>query len=250
MAGTGDIQEILNDAFDPVNKALRFLAPNGSYAALASPPNGPVLSAMIGTDNEGFGAGALASPSLTGNYNTAAGQAALQSNTTGTQNTAAGQSALQSNATGSNNTAAGQNALLSNTTGSNNPAAGFAAGYTATAANATTTAVGQTLIGFQSGQATATQVSYIAALGYQALVTASGGVAIGTDHTGAGAVSVLQDEIALGTALHQVRINNVATGAGTAALGANSPAVTPGAPYTWFKMLSSDGSTVYVPCWK
>lgn len=41
-----------------------------------------------------------------------------------------------------------------------------------------------------------------------------------------------------------------ATGAGAAALGANCPAVTPGAPYTWLKMASSDGSTVYVPAWK
>ncbi len=40
------------------------------------------------------------------------------------------------------------------------------------------------------------------------------------------------------------------TGAGSAALGSNCPAVTPGAPYKWIQMLLSDGSTVYVPCWK
>lgn len=40
------------------------------------------------------------------------------------------------------------------------------------------------------------------------------------------------------------------TGAGTALLGTNSPAVTNTAPYTWFKVLTSDGSTGYIPVWK
>ena len=40
------------------------------------------------------------------------------------------------------------------------------------------------------------------------------------------------------------------TGAGSAALGANSPAGTLTAPYTWLKCQSSDGSTVYIPAWK
>ena len=43
---------------------------------------------------------------------------------------------------------------------------------------------------------------------------------------------------------------NESTGAGSAALGANCPAVTLTAPYKWIKMLTSDGSTVYVPAWK
>ena len=118
------------------------------------------------------------------------------------------------------------------------------------AAYATTTANGQTLIGYQSGQGTPTQANYISTLGYQTLADAAGGVAIGTDHTGAGAHATAQDAIALGTALHQVKISNNATGAGSAALGANCPATTTTAPYTWLKMLSGDGSTVYIPCWK
>lgn len=40
------------------------------------------------------------------------------------------------------------------------------------------------------------------------------------------------------------------TGAGSAALGANSPAITNTAPYTWIKMTSADGSTVFIPAWK
>ncbi len=40
------------------------------------------------------------------------------------------------------------------------------------------------------------------------------------------------------------------TGAGSAALGANSPAVTNTAPYTWIQVTSADGSQCYVPAWK
>ena len=40
------------------------------------------------------------------------------------------------------------------------------------------------------------------------------------------------------------------TGAGSALLGTNSPATTNTAPYTWLKVLTSDGSTGYVPVWK
>jgi hypothetical protein len=40
------------------------------------------------------------------------------------------------------------------------------------------------------------------------------------------------------------------TGAGSAALGANCPAITLTAPYKWIQAKSSDGSTVYFPVWK
>jgi hypothetical protein len=40
------------------------------------------------------------------------------------------------------------------------------------------------------------------------------------------------------------------TGSGSAALGANCPAVTATAPYTWVKITTSDGSSAYIPCWK
>lgn len=41
-----------------------------------------------------------------------------------------------------------------------------------------------------------------------------------------------------------------ATGTGSAALGTNSPAVTNTAPYTWIQVITSDGSTAYIPAWK
>ena len=40
------------------------------------------------------------------------------------------------------------------------------------------------------------------------------------------------------------------TGAGSSLLGANSPATTLTAPYTWISVITSDGSTAYIPCWK
>ena len=40
------------------------------------------------------------------------------------------------------------------------------------------------------------------------------------------------------------------TGAGSALLGANSPAATLTAPYTWATVLAGDGSTCYIPLWK
>ncbi len=40
------------------------------------------------------------------------------------------------------------------------------------------------------------------------------------------------------------------TGAGTALLGANSPAVTNTSPFTWLTVTTSDGSTGYIPVWK
>ncbi len=46
------------------------------------------------------------------------------------------------------------------------------------------------------------------------------------------------------------KITNGNTGAGTADLSNNCPAVDPSIPYTWLKMKSSDGSVVYVPAFK
>jgi hypothetical protein len=40
------------------------------------------------------------------------------------------------------------------------------------------------------------------------------------------------------------------TGAGSAALGSNCPAISVAAPYTWIQITTSDGSTAYIPVWK
>lgn len=44
--------------------------------------------------------------------------------------------------------------------------------------------------------------------------------------------------------------SNEASGTGAASLGANCPAGTVGAPYTWEKVTTSDGSQGYIPVWK
>jgi len=51
--------------------------------------------------------------------------------------------------------------------------------------------------------------------------------------------------------LHAVKFAGAnGTGAGSAALGANSPASTLTAPYTWITVTTADGSTAYIPAWK
>lgn len=43
---------------------------------------------------------------------------------------------------------------------------------------------------------------------------------------------------------------NESTGAGTAALGTNSPATVLTAPYRWIRFITSDGTPVFIPAWK
>src|SRR3989338_203054 len=84
------------------------------------------------TDNIALGYQALygsSSVPMTGDYNFAAGNQALFSNTTGSNNNALGNEALYSNTTGSFNDALGYQSLISNTTGSNNNALGSVALY-------------------------------------------------------------------------------------------------------------------------
>jgi len=75
--------------------------------------------------------------------------------------------------------------------------------------------------------------------------TLTGGITFGTDtylfRSASGVLSI--------GALPKFAGTNT-TGSGTALLGANSPAVTNTAPYTWIEAVSSDGSTVYLPAWK
>ncbi len=40
------------------------------------------------------------------------------------------------------------------------------------------------------------------------------------------------------------------TGSGSASLGGNCPGVTSSAPYTWVQVVTSDGSTAFIPAWK
>jgi len=46
------------------------------------------------------------------------------------------------------------------------------------------------------------------------------------------------------------KISENTTGSGSALLGANCPATTLTAPYTWIETVALDGSAVYLPAWK
>lgn len=244
-------------------------------SALQGPSGG-----SSGTSNTAVGNNALAALT-TGGSNSVVGRSAAVALTTGSNNVANGASALAAVQTGSNNTALGYQALTV-ATGSNlvavgaqafasltsggGTAIGYQAGYApnGVTGNASVTADNNTFVGSQTGDGSSSNHSkmtcvgslalgnghYATSLGYKASAGATGAVAIGTDSGGTGASTTTANVIALGTANHKVQLANNTTGAGSAALGSNCPAVTASAPYTWFTMMSSDGSTVYVPAWK
>jgi hypothetical protein len=144
----------------------------------------------------------------TGSGDTAVGSNAQAGMSTGSNDTALGSSAQAMMISGNANTAVGDHAQYSQATGNNNTAVGTSAGYAAlgVTANNTNSASGQTLIGCQAGQGSAVQADYITCLGFNTTAIGAGGVAIGTDSTGAAAQAVDANEIALGTALHLVKV--------------------------------------------
>lgn len=176
-----------------------------------------------GSGNEAFGLGALL-VNATGGENTAFGTNALRDNTasdnhafgwealaactSGGSNTAFGGSALQGLTTGFNNSAFGNNVLKSLTTGENNIVVGIDSGYAPlnNTAFATVAGNGNTFVGFQVGAGDNSDPSYTTALGHFATVIGSGSMALGCDHTGAGAAALAEDQIVIGTALHTTRI--------------------------------------------
>ncbi len=86
-------------------------------------------------------------------------------------------------------------------------------------------------------------------------ISAGATMVVNNGSTG-GAIAVFQNngtdavKIINGGQIQFALASNEATGAGSAFLGANSPAVTNAAPYTWEKVTTSDGSQGYIPVWK
>jgi len=148
----------------------------------------------------------------TGQGNTAIGDNTQVRLTTSNLNTAVGSSVHNNLTTGSANTGVGGQAQFGITTGSSNVAIGNRAQYApgGFTANATTTATQQTSVGYESGQADATQSTAITTVGYRALAAGTGSVALGAQAT-AGATA----SIALGNGV-------VVTGAGSVAIGRDS----------------------------
>jgi len=85
---------------------------------------------------------------------------------------------------------------------------------------------------------------------YSTTVSSSGAVVLAT--TGTNASITLTPSGTGNVILSKIpRFNGTnSTGAGSSLLGANSPATTLTAPYTWISVITSDGSTAYIPCWK
>jgi hypothetical protein len=102
---------------------------------------------------------------VSGNYNVAVGQLALDANTTASSNTAVGYASLTANTTGTYNSCFGQNALLATTTGSYNVAS-------ARGGEALTTGAGNICLGYQANTP-ANDTDYAIVMGYQ--VTGVGG---------------------------------------------------------------------------
>ena len=159
-------------------------------------------------DSTGFGYQSLAA-NTTGYHNSAFGRNALTSMVTSYQNSAFGFYSLYF-ATSSRNSAFGASAYQNLTSGNRNVAIGARAGYAPAGitANASTTAIAQTLVGFETGQASATQRSEVVAVGFQALVDADYATALGSS-----AQALHANAVALGKGIVTTAASQVAIGA-------------------------------------
>jgi hypothetical protein len=196
----------MSAAYGAIGNADLITVPNVSSIGIGGREAGGTLDSATGAGNTALGSLAAADMT-TGFSNVVVGRQAGWKTATGSLNTVVGTGAHASNVAGAGNTVVGQQAgfaALSNS----NVFVGKDAGYAPnnTPANATTTGAGQTVVGYQAGQGGAAVASFITCLGSKAIASASGGVAIGTDSGGVGAAAVAANEIALGTALHNVLI--------------------------------------------
>jgi len=182
------------------------------------------LTASTTGNNTAVGAAALAAQAASGTGNTAVGANAMALAAGGSYNVAVGQQSLQS-VTDSRNVAVGGQALNAQVGATDNVAVGYNAGVTVTSANATTTAIAQTIVGANAGQATSAQSNEIVAIGYHALCTGGGAIALGSQAqaTAGGAVAIgnlvttaVGNQIALGGASHHILLKTAAAPADAA----------------------------------
>ena len=156
------------------------------------------LKYVTGSENVGFGY--TAGYSIAGgNQNVAVGNSALYKETTGSQNTAVGYWALQSDVGSNDNTAVGFYALKATVSGANT-ALGFEAGYTYNAANANTSGVYNTFLGYGNGPGSPTQQSYMTILGAMAFGNCSDCIVLGRSADTVMIPSVLQLSAPMGVA--------------------------------------------------
>ena len=195
-------------------------APVGTYSG-----GGIVLGGVItGNNNVAVGSSALFN-NQRGSANIAIGALALTNADIGSHNIAIGHAALNNQTNGASNVAIGGNAAHGLTTGVNNTFLGRDAGLTATTANKTTTASGQTVLGYQAGQGSTAQSHHIVAVGSNALASANyavsvghfahasgaGSVAIGCDSSNTGASATSANDFVLGTPMHRLKVPGLPT---------------------------------------
>ena len=119
-----------------------------------------------------LGGGALASPTLSGTYNTGIGDGALHNDTSGDDNTALGAEALFANQIGTQNTALG-NGALNRTTGNDNTAVGATTLLDTTDGNQNTAIGSQALHG--DSNFGLNSASYNTATGFQSVYSITNG---------------------------------------------------------------------------
>lgn len=184
-----------------------------ALAALSSGVNNTAVGAnsqlVLTSGNRNTAVGQSAQLALTtANDDTAVGYNAQSALTTGLQNTAVGSNCQLALTTGANNVAVGTSTARSLSTGSSHTIVGAFAGYSpnGVVANALTTGQRHTCVGVESGLSSTTQSNDITAVGYRAICTGTGAVALGS-----GAQAVHAGAVALGmstvtTAADQIEI--------------------------------------------
>jgi hypothetical protein len=164
---TGDMTVVSDATINglTVGKGKEGIAANTAFGVLS-------LSTIIaGTQNTATGFHSLKA-NTGGNYNSAYGGYALLANEGGSNNTATGYNALKANTSNNQNTAIGSYSLL-RTTGASNTAVGYLAGDTNVAG------AGNTYLGASTDCDNASY-NYSTAVGYNAKVTASNQIMLGT----------------------------------------------------------------------
>jgi trimeric autotransporter adhesin len=216
---------------------------NALYSATGSPNDALGLDAgeyiSTGASNVAIGYGAMQGVSatpVTGSYNTAVGNSALQviqgaasrnsalgfgallGNTTGSYNTAIGEAALYFNTTASYNTAVGQGALLTDVTGNDNTAIGVEALFD-------TTSGPNDALGLNAGQYISSGTGNVA-LGYESMQGVAATPLTGSYNTAVGnaALYSLQGAAAGNTAVGETAGSTVTTGTNNVYIGYNAAA--------------------------
>ncbi len=179
-----------------------------------------------GSHNVGIGQSAQRALT-TGMYNSGVGYSAQSKLTSGAWNVAMGNEAQRDLTSGCNNVSLGRRAHNNMTTGNKNVAIGAQAGFVrkttgeqTTTGYATKTAEEQVLIGFQATQTVNTREANGAiaigarsmantdgiAIGRECKAMAAGSVAIGRDSSGNSVEAENENEIAIGTANHTIKL--------------------------------------------